>query len=97
MFFGLPALGVKLSAWEAGLLQWCLTLKAYSAEIIRAGIDATPKGQWEAGKTLAEPDAKFLLEPYCRRLIRRFIQRWLVSALSLCSALLSYLRFQSRN
>ncbi len=52
IFFGLPALGIKLSAWEAGLIALVVNLGAYSAEIIRAGIDATPKGQWEAGKTL---------------------------------------------
>lgn len=52
VFFGLPALGLRLSAWEAGALAMVLNLGAYSAEIIRAGIDATPKGQWEAGKAL---------------------------------------------
>lgn len=52
IFFGLPALGLKLNAWEAGVLAMVLNLGAYSAEIIRAGIDATPKGQWEAGKAL---------------------------------------------
>lgn len=52
IFFGLPALGAKLSAWEAGVIAMVFNLGAYSAEIIRAGIDATPKGQWEAGKTL---------------------------------------------
>ncbi|MCA2017431.1 amino acid ABC transporter permease [Vibrio tritonius] len=52
IFFGLPALGVKLSAWEAGLIAMVVNLGAYSAEIIRSGIDATPKGQWEAGQTL---------------------------------------------
>ncbi len=52
IFFGLPALGVKLSAWEAGFIALVVNLGAYSAEIIRAGIEATPKGQWEAGKTL---------------------------------------------
>ncbi|SHO56861.1 amino acid ABC transporter permease [Vibrio quintilis] len=52
IFFGLPAIGVKLSAWQAGLLAMVINLGAYSAEIIRAGIDATPKGQWEAGRTL---------------------------------------------
>jgi len=52
IFFGLPALGVKLSAWEAGVLAMVINLGAYSAEIIRAGIDAAPKGQWEAGQTL---------------------------------------------
>ncbi len=52
IFFGLPALGIKLDAWQAGLLAMLLNLAAYSAEIIRAGIEATPKGQWEAGKAL---------------------------------------------
>ncbi|CAM3529582.1 L-cystine transport system permease protein TcyB [Vibrio aerogenes CECT 7868] len=52
IFFGLPAIGLKLTAWQAGLLAMVINLGAYSAEIIRAGIDATPKGQWEAGKTL---------------------------------------------
>ncbi|GAB3485167.1 amino acid ABC transporter permease [Marinomonas epiphytica] len=52
IFFGLPVLGLKFTAWQAGLLALVLNLGAYSAEIIRAGIEASPKGQWEAGKTL---------------------------------------------
>tara|TARA_R110001583_G_scaffold446_1_gene4191 strand:- start:23622 stop:24290 length:669 start_codon:yes stop_codon:yes gene_type:complete len=52
IFFGLPALGLKLSAWQAGMFAMVINLGAYSAEIIRAGIDAAPKGQWEAGQTL---------------------------------------------
>ncbi|TEW47099.1 amino acid ABC transporter permease [Psychromonas algicola] len=52
IFFGLPALGLKLSAWEAGIIALVFNLGAYSAEIIRAGILAAPKGQWEAGRTL---------------------------------------------
>jgi len=52
IFFGLPAIGVKLTAWQAGLIAMTVNLGAYSAEILRAGIEATPKGQWEAGRTL---------------------------------------------
>lgn len=52
VFFGLPAFGIKLSAWEAGLLALTLNLAAYSTEIIRSGLAATPSGQWEAGKVL---------------------------------------------
>lgn len=52
IFFGLPSLGLKISAWEAGIVAMIVNLGAYSAEILRAGIQATPKGQWEAGRTL---------------------------------------------
>lgn len=52
IFFGLPALGLKMTAWQAGVLAMVLNLGAYSAEIIRSGIEATAKGQWEAGRTL---------------------------------------------
>lgn len=52
IFFGLPALGIMLTALEAGMIAMIINLGAYSTEIIRAGIEATSKGQWEAGKTL---------------------------------------------
>ncbi|WP_188749042.1 amino acid ABC transporter permease [Marinobacterium zhoushanense] len=52
IFFGLPSIGIKLTAWEAGLLAMVINLGAYSTEIIRAGIEATPKGQLEAARTL---------------------------------------------
>jgi len=52
VFFGLPSLGVKLTALEAGMLAMIINLGAYSTEIIRAGLKSIIKGQWEAGKTL---------------------------------------------
>ncbi|OCZ68564.1 polar amino acid ABC transporter permease, partial [Achromobacter xylosoxidans] len=53
VFFGLPSLGVQFSEMQAACLAMALNLGAYSAEIIRAGIDATLKGQYEAGASLA--------------------------------------------
>ena len=53
VFFGLPSLGIKLAEWQAALLAMTINLGAYSTEIIRAGIDATPRGQLEAGESLA--------------------------------------------
>ncbi|WP_116522443.1 amino acid ABC transporter permease [Achromobacter insuavis] len=53
VFFGLPSLGVQFNEMQAACLAMALNLGAYSAEIIRAGIDATPKGQYEAGASLA--------------------------------------------
>ena len=50
--FGLPSLGLKLTAGEAALLAMLINLGAYSTEIIRAGIQASPRGQWEAGRVL---------------------------------------------
>lgn len=52
IFFGLPSLGVRLTEWQAALLAMTINLGAYSTEIIRAGIDAVPRGQIEAGESL---------------------------------------------
>jgi polar amino acid transport system permease protein len=51
-FFGIAALGVNVSPWIAASV--CLTLysSAYLAEIWRGCVDAVPKGQWEAAKSL---------------------------------------------
>lgn len=53
IFFGLPALGVKLGEWQAAMLAMVINLGAYSTEIVRAGIQATPRGQLEAALSLA--------------------------------------------
>ena len=53
IFFGLPALGFKLSPEVASMIAMVVNLGAYATEIIRAGVDATPRGQIEAGLSLA--------------------------------------------
>lgn len=52
IFFGLPALGVSLSPNAAAVLALSLNLGAFAAEVIRTGIDAVPRGQFEAGAAL---------------------------------------------
>ncbi|PYY80093.1 amino acid ABC transporter permease [Pseudomonas sp. TKO26] len=53
IFFGLPSLGLQISEWQAAVLAMVINLGAYSTEIIRAGIQAIPKGQLEAAAALA--------------------------------------------
>lgn len=53
IFFGLPSLGLHLTELTAANIAMVINLGAYSCEIIRAGIQATPKGQFEAGASLA--------------------------------------------
>ena len=53
IFFGLPSLGLKLTPETASVLAMVINLGAYAAEIVRAGIEATPRGQVEAGLALA--------------------------------------------
>ena len=53
IFFGLPMAGVRLSAEWASVIAMVVNLGAYSAEIVRAGIEATPRGQLAAAQSLA--------------------------------------------
>ncbi|GCL66050.1 amino acid ABC transporter permease [Pseudaquabacterium pictum] len=53
IFFGLPSLGLKLSPEVASIIAMVVNLGAYAAEIVRAGIDNTPRGQIEAARSLA--------------------------------------------
>jgi polar amino acid transport system permease protein len=52
VFFGLPGLGVRLDAIPAAILAMTVNLAAYGTEIVRAGLDAVPRGQREAGLAL---------------------------------------------
>jgi polar amino acid transport system permease protein len=61
VFFGLPAAGVKLSPEAASVIAMVVNLGAYAAEIIRAGILATPAGQIEAALSLALTRAQIFM------------------------------------
>ena len=52
IFFGLPSLGLRLSALQAAALAMIVNLTAYAIEIIRAGLDTVPAGQREAAHSM---------------------------------------------
>ena len=52
IFFGLPSLGVMMTAFAAAALAMTINLTAYGIEIVRAGIEAVPPGQGEASYAL---------------------------------------------
>ncbi len=62
IFFGLPALGLRLNPVTAALVALTINLTAYACEIIRAGVEATPVGQLEAARSLGlKPAPAFFL------------------------------------
>jgi len=48
IFFVLPRYGVALDAFTAGIIALSLHYGCYCSEVYRAGIEAVPRGQWEA-------------------------------------------------
>lgn len=52
IYLGLPRLGLRFAPDDAALLAMVINLGAYATEIIRAGIEAIPRGQIEAGRAL---------------------------------------------
>ena len=53
VYFVIPLIvGINLSPWSAALLAIVACVTAYCTEVIRAGINAIPHGQWEAAQLL---------------------------------------------
>jgi His/Glu/Gln/Arg/opine family amino acid ABC transporter permease subunit len=52
LYFVLPEYDITLSSPVVGVLALTLYYAPYIAQVIRAAIDALPKGQWEAGRVL---------------------------------------------
>ena len=57
-YYVLPFFGISLEAFTAGVVALGLNFGAYGAEIVRAGILAVPRGQWEAAHALNFTPAK---------------------------------------
>jgi len=52
LYFGLPSIGIDLTARAAAIIGLSINSGAYVAEIVRAGIQSIDKGQTEAARSL---------------------------------------------
>ena len=52
LFYVLPLTGMRMSPLATGILALGLHYATYCAEVYRAGIEAVPRGQWEAATAL---------------------------------------------
>ena len=49
VFFGLPSIGIKVTAFPSAVAVFAVNEGAYCAETMRAAIESVPSGQMEAG------------------------------------------------
>ena len=71
LYFGLPYIGVQLSALICALIGFTAVSSAYMAEIFRSAIAAVDLGQWEAARALGlpkEPIFKDIILPQALRI-----------------------------
>lgn len=58
IYFALPEIGLKFTAFQSAIIGLSLNEAAYMAEIYRGGIQAVPKGQTEAAKAIGMTNYK---------------------------------------
>jgi polar amino acid transport system permease protein len=52
IYYALPFVGVRLSSFTSATIALALVFAAFTAEVLRAGIEAVPRGQFEAAAAL---------------------------------------------
>lgn len=52
LYYVLPEYGISMSPLAIGILALGVHYSCYTAEVYRAGVEAVPRGQWEAARAL---------------------------------------------
>ena len=71
LYYGLPQLGIRLSAWAAGMIALSVYHASYYAEILRGARAALPQGQIESAKAHGFTSSKM----YYRILLPQMVLR----------------------
>jgi His/Glu/Gln/Arg/opine family amino acid ABC transporter permease subunit len=85
-FYGLPALGLKLTPLQAGIIGLGVEAAAYKAEIIRSGLMAVDPGQTEAAEALGLSRRRYLRRIIIPQGIRIMIPPYISNAITLLKA-----------
>ncbi|HRQ09909.1 MAG: ectoine/hydroxyectoine ABC transporter permease subunit EhuD [Trueperaceae bacterium] len=73
LYFVLPDFGIVLPAFVAGATALGLQYCGYTAEVYRAGIEAVPRGQWEAARALNMPALRTMRDIIVPQAIPRIV------------------------
>ena len=73
MYYGLPAVGIDLTAFTVALLALSVTNGAYVTEIIRAGIQSIDSGQMRAARSLGMPYGLAMRRIILPQVVRRVL------------------------
>jgi len=77
IYYGLPALGVKIASFWAALLALCAFESAHVAEVARGALQSIHPGQAEAGKAIGLTFAQRMLYVILPQATRRFLPPWI--------------------
>jgi His/Glu/Gln/Arg/opine family amino acid ABC transporter permease subunit len=73
IFFGLPALGVKLATFPAAVLALGLWMTVNTAEVVRGGIQSIARGQFEAARSVGLGELQTIRHVIFPQAVRRMI------------------------
>ena len=73
IFFGLPALGIKVPTFPAAVLAMTLWMTVNTAEVVRGGIQSIPTGQFEAGRSSGLSELQMMRHVIFPQAVRRMI------------------------
>jgi His/Glu/Gln/Arg/opine family amino acid ABC transporter permease subunit len=73
IFFGLPALGVKIPTFPAAVLAMALWMTVNTAEVVRGGIQSIARGQFEAGRSAGLSEVQLMRYVIFPQAVRRMI------------------------
>jgi polar amino acid transport system permease protein len=93
IYFALPAFGLRLSAFQAGITALSVFAAAHIAEIVRGGIDSIPRAQMDAAMAVGLTFWQRLRLVILPQAVRRMTPAWVNVAVEIVkgSALLSLL------
>jgi polar amino acid transport system permease protein len=77
IFFGLPAVGLRIPTWPAAVLAMSLWMTANTSEVVRGAVQSIPRGQSEAarstGLTAVQSLRHVILPQALRRMLPPFV------------------------
>ena len=92
VFFGLPSVGIRMTAMTASILTLSLNTAAFFAVLVHSSITALPKAQWEAGYALGFNKLQIYVNIIAKQAIRLLIPQAITLYISQlqCSSLVSF-------